>query len=238
MKVLICDDNVAYLNEMEDITCKWSEERKQKVIIHKTKNPEEAARWMHFHRYEVALLDIEMPGMDGVELARKLKEENPDVFIMLVTNHSGYVYKAFDVKVQTYIEKEYMHRQIPEQLDRAEEEMNKQDEMFDYQVQRSSCIIGISRIKYFEALGHKMVMHTDKQGNEETIEFRDSMKNIMDKLPPNIFKKISRSIIVNLKYIEEIRRGTVILKGDVELNVTDSYYDELRIARLDLYGSR
>ena len=80
---------------------------------------ESALVWAGSHNVDVAFLDIEMPGMNGLELARRLKEMDPNIRIVFVTAHEQYALDAFRVDAIGYVLKPYSREDIQRELDKA-----------------------------------------------------------------------------------------------------------------------
>lgn len=65
--------------------------------------PREALQWVDGHAVDLALLDVEMPGMSGIELAAAIKEKQPDVAVIFVTAYPKYAVSAFSVRASGYL---------------------------------------------------------------------------------------------------------------------------------------
>ena len=66
-------------------------------------SPFAALEWMESHRADLALLDIDMPGMDGMELASRIKQRSPRTAVVFLTGYSQYAVKAFEMHVSGYL---------------------------------------------------------------------------------------------------------------------------------------
>lgn len=80
--------------------------------------PSEAIKAMETLRPDVAILDIEMPGMNGLELARQLKITHPNLFIIFITGYNQYALEAFKVEAIDYILKPFEPEEIQKVLNR------------------------------------------------------------------------------------------------------------------------
>lgn len=78
-----------------------------------------AYEWAKTHPVDVAFMDIEMPQINGIELAAKLKALNRDIRVIFVTGHGKYALDAFAVHASGYLLKPYMRRDIEEELEHA-----------------------------------------------------------------------------------------------------------------------
>lgn len=82
-------------------------------------DPVEALEYFKYHPVEAAFLDIEMPGMNGLELAEKLREISPGLVIIFITGYEQYTLDALKIKADYYLTKPYDSRDIKEALERA-----------------------------------------------------------------------------------------------------------------------
>ena len=75
-------------------------------------DPEEALKYLRENPVEAAFLDIEMPGMNGLVLAEKMREIRPDLVIVFITGYEQYAYDALKVKADYYMTKPYDRKDI------------------------------------------------------------------------------------------------------------------------------
>lgn len=101
MRILIVDDEPMMLDMAEDVI----KEVKPEAEIYSSLNSQEAYASAKQHAYDVAFLDVEMPGMNGIELAKKLKECNEAVNIIFVTAYAEYATEAFSIYASGYLMK-------------------------------------------------------------------------------------------------------------------------------------
>lgn len=81
--------------------------------------PARALEWLENHPVDLALLDIDMPGMDGMELAARIKEEHPKTAIIFLTGYSRYAVDAFRLRVSGYLLKPVDPGQLAEEVEYA-----------------------------------------------------------------------------------------------------------------------
>lgn len=87
--------------------------------LHTFQSGEEALFWATHNPVDAAFLDMEMPGLHGLELARQLKETNDNIRIVFVTAYNQYALDAFNVGAVGYVIKPYMRSDIRKELDKA-----------------------------------------------------------------------------------------------------------------------
>lgn len=113
MKAIVVDDEQLALENLT-MTLKEFDEISQ-VIAFKT--PQKALCWLEEHRADVAFLDINMNQMDGLELAKRLKELAPGCAVVFVTGYSQYALQAIQMRASGYLMKPVRKQSIREELD-------------------------------------------------------------------------------------------------------------------------
>ena len=115
MQVMIVDDERLALRQFMLET----EEMTDIEVVGAFTNPFEALEFVKKHPVETAFLDIEMPGMNGIQLTEKLREILPDLVVIFITGYESYTLDALKVKADYYLTKTYDRKDITEVLERA-----------------------------------------------------------------------------------------------------------------------
>lgn len=115
MKTIIVDDEKLAIKQFE----LESEGIKDVEIVGRFLNPGDALEYAKDHPVEAALLDIEMPGMNGIIFGRKLREIYPNLVIIFITGYEKYVLEAFKMKADYYLMKPYNREDIIDIIQRA-----------------------------------------------------------------------------------------------------------------------
>lgn len=115
MRVVIVDDEKLAIKQFE----LESRDIEDVDIAASFCNPEEALAYMKEHQAELVLLDIEMPGMNGIVLARKIREIWPDIVVIFITGYEDYAVDALKIKADYYLMKPYNRSDIEEVIERA-----------------------------------------------------------------------------------------------------------------------
>lgn len=162
--------------------------------------------------YDILLMDIQMQFMDGLTAARKIREQDPDVVIIFITNMAQYAIHGYEVNAFDYVLKPVSYFSFSEKLNRAVERMKKQDRQYlTIALDRGLKKIEISQIRYIESQGHKITFHT---GSKEYITLSFTMKELEEKLENNHFYRCNKGYLVNLEYVEGIQDGCAVIADD------------------------
>ena len=183
---------------------------------------------------DVLFLDIEMPGMTGIELTKNLKTKSP--FIIFTTAKPDYAVDAFELNVIDYLVKPIEPSRFLKAVDRLKEafESNKEqvqvrDKEFVF-IKDNGVLKKVSSddIQYLEAMGDYVKIFTPQKFHI----VHSTLKSIEEKLPPLKFMRIHRSYIVALNKIDFIEEGVINING-AAIPVADAYKATLN-SRLNL----
>ncbi len=108
MRILICDDEQEYLDTLQSHVKEYMKNRSIACQIIATANPVNAAACRE--PFDLAFLDIQMEGMDGIALARKLRERNPKLALFFITNYEEYQDEAMDLQAFRFFFKAFQRR--------------------------------------------------------------------------------------------------------------------------------
>ena len=183
---------------------------------------------------DVLFLDIEMPGMTGIELTKNLKNRNP--FIIFTTAKPDYAVDAFELNVIDYLVKPIEPARFLKAVDRLREagESNKEQVQVrdkDFVFIKDNGVlkrVSANDIQYLEAMGDYVKIFTPQKFHI----VHSTLKSIEEKLPPLKFMRIHRSYIVALNKIDFIEEGVINING-AAIPVADAYKAALN-SRLNL----
>ncbi len=178
---------------------------------------------------DLVFLDVEMPGMTGIELVRNL-EKRP--IIILITSKKDYAVEAFELNVADYIVKPVTLGRFMVAAGRAKELFESRDQKFeinekdkDFIFVRSNSLLTKVKIKdiiYIQALGDYVNIFT----NDKRLTVHITLKGMEEKLPPDLFYRLHRSYLTALHHIDNIEEGTAYI-GKHPLPIGEQYKKEL-----------
>lgn len=180
---------------------------------------EELDAGMKTHRYDLLLLDIDMPDMDGIAYGRKLREEQNPVHIVYITNHEERVFEALQVHPGTFIRKsELIERahQIVESWLMA----HRKETPPALVIHRKDCEqkLFIHEIIYIESRGRYQYIHTRME--KDPVSMIQSMEFLEGQLSEHGFLRIHKSFLVNYQCIRKISDNKIVLTNGEEIPVS------------------
>lgn len=175
------------------------------------------------YNYDILLLDVDMPGTDGINCARRIRALDDGVTFLFVTNLAQYAIAAFEVEAADYIIKPVEYYDFSLKFRHA----------LKCAARRGSheltleAVDGVHRVKlndiiYLDVRNHYLTYHLS-DGN---IEVRGSMGAHEAQLRPYGFCRIHKSFLINLARVSLIRSNEVVL-GELRLPIGRGYKDEL-----------
>jgi len=176
--------------------------------------------------FDLYLLDIEMPRISGLELARKILMADRNARIIFVTSHNEYALNSIKLGTYYYIIKEEYQQELPIALERAWKEYNDlKDECYEIRTERKYCRIPFDNILYMVKDKKYTVFYCL---DNVTYRERDAMENIYKAFPKKRFVVVSRGVVINLKYIQGLTSTKVKLKGGIILPISRGQLPSVR----------
>lgn len=209
MKAIVIDDERLAREELKKLLKDYHEIE----VIDEAKNPEEAIEKIKQLKPDLIFLDIQMPGMTGFDMLKKLDEIPQVVF---VTAYDEYAMKAFEVNAMDYILKPVEPARLDEtvrkllsnkesdfqstaktpKLDRSNRTLGVTDQIFIKDGEKTY-FIHLSEVRLFESDGNYVKVHFDRY---KPLILR-SLNSLEEKLDPHFFFRANRKYIVNLNWI-------------------------------------
>ena len=225
--IAICDDDKRSVEVLENKVSAWLRENNKRVEVH-TYTQSQMLQYdiEEGQHYDLILSDIEMPQIDGMNLAAYMKRYLPDVLIIFITSHLKYAVDAFELSVFRYIPK----NMIGEKLSRALTDAVK---MIELQENEYYCIQTAGRV---EKIPYRQILYIYRQGKNAVFSLKDgketrvrkSLSQVFQELNSEDFFYVDRGDIVNLAYVMNIRNSMIELKDGSRLPVSQGKLEEVK----------
>ncbi len=233
INIAIVDDEKVQVELLEKYVKTWANKKDIKVITEAFYSGESFQfSWSMDKTYDVLLLDIEMPGINGVELAKKIRKEDNLINIIFITAIPDYIGEGYDVEAINYLIKPINEKKLYECLDKAFEKTPKEEKTILIEEQGQIHRILQKDILYIESFGHNVEINTiDKK-----YTIRKNI-GIMEKaLEGNDFVRCHRSYIVGLQHVNRIGKNELELDNGEIVPVSRRQYVNTNKAFIQYYG--
>lgn len=178
--------------------------------------------------FDMALLDIQMEGMNGIDTAKRLRKLSENTMIVFITGSREYVFDAFDVSAFHYLLKPIEEKKFAKVLECASEEVKKRRKLHERErrflfvkTKRRGITLNIDKIMYIESRSKKVEIHT----TDREIELYSTMNELEAQLGEE-FYRCHRSYLVNMAYIAEYSNDSIILKNGETVYMAKDKYSE------------
>ena len=166
--------------------------------------------------YDVVFMDIQLPDLDGMSAAKRLRETDGSVVLVFVTNMSQYAINGYEVNAADFVVKPLIYESFALKLDRIFERIAKLAEtVLPVKTAGGMVTLAASNIKYIEVMGHELIYHTTRG------EYRSygSLCKVEKRLEEARFVRCNNYYLVNPRYVESVGAGSTVVGGD-ELSVS------------------
>lgn len=166
--------------------------------------------------YDIILMDIEMPMMDGMETSYRLRKIDKRVALLFVTNMAQCAIKGYEVDAIDFMVKPVNYFNFSIKLKKAIDYVTlRSDYKVVLKIEENFRCVSVRDIKYIEVFGHFLTYHTEG----EDITVRGQMGKIEEELTPYSFARCNDCYLINLNYVTEYTSTNVKL-GDTELPIS------------------
>ena len=161
--------------------------------------------------YDLILLDIEMPKVNGMEAANRIRETDNDVTLMFITNMASYAIHGYEVGALDFVMKPITYYAFSMRMTRALKRVRQQEEQqILLTLPGGVKKLGIQQIYFVDVQNHVLTYHTE----EGEFSVRGTMQSAEKTLSvAKSFVKCNHWYMVNLKYVSEVQKNTVIVAG-------------------------
>ena len=218
-KIAICDDEPLHIEKIRNILLdEETETYTSPTVLLNT--------IFSGKRYDVLFLDIMMPEIDGISLARELRELDEDMLIVFITSKIEFMQTGYEVKAFRYLLKDQINTGLPKIWKDIEKELlDRADTYFTYEFERKTYRYPCRDILYLESNLRRIILHT----NRDTATLYGKLDDLAIKYP--MFVRIHKSFLVNRRHIRSISAGMVVLSNGDVLPISRKYADSLEELR-------
>jgi DNA-binding LytR/AlgR family response regulator len=235
MNFAICDDDEGFIRTLQDTVEKYCAVKDFDCSCVSFADPRALLK-ADLHSIHALFLDIDMPELNGIEAAAKLREKYPDLIIVFVTAFIKYAPEGYKVYAFRYLLKENLQSNLFSCLDDMRKKLFAATETITLRLVDSSMQTRLCDILYFEGMSSRhAVVHLR---NLDSIDCLGKLSDFEAELSSKGFLRIHKSYLVNMAHITSIKNYRVTLSNGDALTVPEKRYGLVRDAITLWEGNR
>lgn len=229
LNLTLCDDSAAEREYIKALVFEWSKRSGAEISVRECPSAEALLFEYEDNPPDILLLDIEMSGMSGVELAKRLRQNgNRLLQIIFITAYSDYIAEGYDVAALHYLLKPVDREKLFSVLSRAVEKISDDGKKLVLETPDETALVPICDIKYIEVIKNYVTVHAER---DYTLKM--PLKEIAAELDER-FIRVGRSYIVNLGFITRVTKTEVYLKGGGTVPLPRGAYEKVNRAIINM----
>lgn len=233
MKLAICDDDPVQIKLLSSLVTKWAARNGAPVSVY-TFGSAEAFQfaWSEDQSFELLLLlDIQMPGQNGMALARDIRKADESLVIIFITGFLDYISEGYEVSALHYLMKPVNDEKLFACLDKACQRVKTETKTLLVESGGAQVRIRQDEILYLEAFAHSVAIVTAAS----RLEVNEGIGALEKRLEPRLFVKPHRSYFVGLRYVRKIGKTALELDKGTVIPVSRRLYPDVNKAFIKFY---
>lgn len=229
VRIGICDDSGADREYVEGMVRRWLRLTGRTARVRQYSSAENFLfRTPEDGGADILLLDIEMGGMDGVTLAKRLRQSNETMQIVFITGYSDYIAEGYEVSALHYLMKPVREDKLFSVLDRAAEKLRKDEKLLRLELAGETVCIPVYSIRYADVQGNYVSIHANADYTAK-MTLRELESSLDDR-----FYRVGRSAIVNLTRIARVTRAEIVLNDGSAIPLPRGAYEGVNRAIINM----
>ena len=224
-RVAVVDDNITDAEFVKGILNGWAQLRQVAVQAMVFPSAESFLfRYAEDKDWDILLLDIEMGSMDGVTMAKRVRQDNEAVQIVFITGYSDYIAEGYEVAALHYLMKPVNREKLLTVLDRALEKRKQEERCLKLESYGEMVRLPFYEIRYLDVHQNYVTVHA-KADYTVKRTLGDFEKELDDR-----FCRVGRGLLLNLKFIQRVTKTEVRLSDGTVLPLPRGAYEPLNRA--------
>ncbi len=213
--VAIVEDEASFATQLQDYLKQYEEENDVRFKISVFSDGAEILA-DYQPLYDIILLDIEMPKVNGMKAAEEIRAQDADVTLMFITNMANYAIRGYEVGALDFVMKPINYYTFSMKMTRVlKRTKQKAQQEILLTLPDGVKKLNVQQIFYVEVQNRMLSYHTD----EGVFMMRGTMQSVEQLLAPYAFAKCNHWYIVNLKHVSEVKKNTAVVAGN-ELEIS------------------
>ncbi|WP_322151501.1 LytTR family DNA-binding domain-containing protein [Paratractidigestivibacter sp.] len=234
--VAVCDDEAFAASSIAQAADHNLSRLGAEVQIESFSRTDALAKRLDDVSFDLILLDIEMPGVDGITFARALRESGAKTEIVFVSNSEDRVFESLPLRPLSFVRKSRFAEDMATATAAFVKawKTSKSDRVVTLKMAHSMGTFSVDEILYIEARGRDKMMHMTN-GRVETVLV--TLDELADRLAPLGFYRVHKGFIVNFAHVEQLSSKGVQIAGEL-IPISRSKTTEVKLAYMDFLSKK
>ncbi|MDO5520922.1 MAG: LytTR family DNA-binding domain-containing protein [bacterium] len=230
LKIAICDDDQISLAFIKRILLSYAKDTHTTLHVDTFQHGDELLNATKTKHYHIHILDIMMPDMDGIELAKQIRKDDTDAFLIFLTSSDEYTKDAYQVDAINYLMKPVSPQKLTTILGKIISFLPKEEaNAILVQTKKGIVRLPVDQIVYVEHIAHVIYFHLANGSELASLTSTLTLSEVAEQLLQyaNYFQP-HRAYIVNMNYIQTITKTDLILKNNQGIPIPCRRYVSVR----------
>jgi len=225
LRVAICDDNADFTEKIKNLLFDYCNREKIGCNV-KIYNKAEDVSANVIQNTDLLLLDVEMDGKNGIELAKEIRSFNDELIIVYISSYVEYATFGYNVRAYRYILKQDIDKLFDDCISSVLVQLNLKHDSLKFKINGDIIKLKLQDIIYLSSYRRKVIVKTTSDITPE-YEFYSTLSEQEENLSGKGFIRIQRGYLVNMKYIKKIYRGSAYLSNGEEIAISRDEYSNI-----------
>ncbi len=230
MHLILCDDDNVFLDKLETRIRGMCQKHGIAVGMERYDSSKKMLEGLKdLDTVPVFLIDIDMPEVNGFEVASFLKKWNRECCIGFVSNKDELVFQAFAYHPFFFIRKTHLDEELEPQLLELQKKMGVKVPKIELQTGRQTVEVALDTIWFVESEKNYLLFYREKDERGDAVRARMKIAEAEKELEPHGFVRTHKGYLVNMNYVYRLRENEILLLNGKHVPVSRSYLNQVRM---------
>lgn len=230
MHLILCDDDNVFLDKLEIRIRGMCQKHGIAVEMERYDSSKKMLEGLKdLDTVPVFLIDIDMPEVNGFEVASFLKKWNRECCIGFVSNKDELVFQAFAYHPFFFIRKTHLDEELEPQLLELQKKMGVKVPKIELQTGRQTVEVALDTIWFVESEKNYLLFYREKDERGDAVRARMKIAEAEKELEPHGFVRTHKGYLVNMNYVYRLRENEILLLNGKHVPVSRSYLNQVRM---------
>lgn len=230
MHLILCDDDNVFLDKLETRIRGMCQKHGIAVGMERYDSSKKMLEGLKdLDTVPVFLIDIDMPEVNGFEVASFLKKWNRECCIGFVSNKDELVFQAFAYHPFFFIRKTHLDEELEPQLLELQKKMEAKVPKIELQTGRQTVEVALDTIWFVESEKNYLLFYREKDERGDAVRARMKIAEAEKELEPHGFVRTHKGYLVNMNYVYRLRENEILLLNGKHVPVSRSYLNQIRM---------